>query len=541
MKINLTHLRKVLIGEANRRWLLLLAVLVIATLALAPLFPLRVTPASASPEKFSGERAMGHLPIIAQEAHPSGSPAQAQVRDYLIQQLTDLGLETQVQAIWGVENVIARLYGSQPSGAILLQAHYDSYGGPGAADNGAGVAALLEVARALAAGPGLRNDIIFLFDDSEELPDAFAGTKAFISEHEWMEDVRVAVGMDTAVRGFIAVDDTGSDNGWMVGVLARAYTGGAWTSMSGGGGYDTGPFRDFGIRVLELEDNYPFHQQHTPEDVTAIVNPGSVQQLGEQVLVVMREMGSLDLGTTSGEQETYMYVPLLGLAHYPQAWALPIAILAGLLMLSALGLALWQKAASWRGLGVAALATLVTAAISAIAVNAIWKAAPGVFGWQTKGWPDWPEVIPPHGWLILILTNLAVLALMVVVYRLGRRWSTPASFALFGLVIILLLAVVTALSDPRGAIIFTWPVVIGALAWIGAVLLRRSGKGWAVEAGALLAAIPVLVYLVPLLPAIFMGDGTKSVAITAAVWVLILAVLLPVVDGVVVRGRQRKA
>lgn len=514
---------------------MLLALLLVALISIWRLFPSRVSPAGAPLDTFSGERAMLHLPIIAREAHPSGSPAQVQVRDYLVQQLTDLGLETQVQATWGVENVIARLYGSQPSGAILLQAHYDSYKGPGAADNGAGVAALLEVVRALKAGLPLHNDIIVLFDDSEELPDPFTGTKAFISEHAWMADVRVAVGMDTAVGGFIATDDTGSENGWMVGVLARAYTGGAWTSLSGGGGYDTRPFRENGIRVLELEDNYPFHQQHTPEDVPAIVNPGSVQQLGEQVLAVTREMGSLDLGNTSGEQETYMYVPLLGLAHYPQAWALPLAILAGVLLLSAVGLALWQKATSWRGLGVAALATLVTAGVSALAVNAVWKAAPGILGWQTYRWSDWPEVIPPYGWEILILTNLAALALMGVVYRLARRWSAPVSFSLFGLVIYLLLAVVFALADPRGAIIITWPVLIGAVSWIAALLLRRNGKEWAFDAGALLAAIPTMLYILPLVPATFMGDGTKSVAITAGVWVVMLAIMLPVVDGLIAR------
>ena len=541
MKTTLSTLRNLLTAPANRPWLLLLALLVLITLALAPLFPHRVTPASASLERFSGERAMAHLPIIAREAHPSGSPAQAVVRDYLVEQLSSLGLETEIQHTWGVDNVVARLDGRDPSGAILLQAHYDSYNGPGAADNGAGVAALLEIARALSASPQMGNDVIFLFDDSEELPDAFTGTRAFIAEHPWMAEVRVAIGLDTAVRGFIATVDTGSDNGWLVNVLARAYTGGAWTSLSGGGGYDTKPFRERGIRVLELEDNYPFHQQHTPDDVPAIVNPGSVQQLGEQALSVVREMGDLDLSVTSGEQQTYAYVPLLGLAHYPQSWALPFAILAAVLMLVAVGLALWQRAASWRGLGLAALVTLLCAALAGLLTNAVWGAAPDLFDWPTRAWRDWPEVIPPQGWLILILTNLINLALMVAVYRLVRRWSGRVDFSLVGLLLFGLFAPALAFAAPQGAILVTWPALIGALCWIAAVVLNRQGKAWALDLGALGATLLVIVYILPLLPAVFMGDGTKSVAITAAVWVLILAVLLPVVDGVVVRGRQRIA
>src|SRR4030065_319949 len=146
-------------------------------------------------------------------ARPQGSPAQAAVRDYLVAQLTGLGLEVQVQSEWGVENVVARLNGTQPgSEAILLQAHYDSSRGPGAADNGTGVSALLEIMRALAAGPQPLHDVIAFFDDGEELPDPYTGTKVFVNKHPWMDDVRVAIGMDTAVRGPLSPDVTGTNH-----------------------------------------------------------------------------------------------------------------------------------------------------------------------------------------------------------------------------------------------------------------------------------------------------------------------------------------
>ena len=70
------------------------------------------------------------------------------MRDYLVQQLTSIGLETQVQRTQGIENVLARLRGSDSTGAVLVLSHYDSVPvGPGAADNGSGVAALLETMR----------------------------------------------------------------------------------------------------------------------------------------------------------------------------------------------------------------------------------------------------------------------------------------------------------------------------------------------------------------------------------------------------------
>lgn len=321
----------------------------------------------------------------------------------------------------------------------------------------------------------------------------------------------------------------------MVDVLARAYTSGPWSSLCGGGNYDSGPFRDAGVQVLELEDNYPFHEQHTAEDVPEIVNPGSLQQLGEQVLAVTRVMGDLNLDEPSGEQETYLYAPLIGLFHYPEAWALPLAVVMGILLLAAFGLALWNKAASWRGMGVAALATLVTAGVAGVFTNLVWKAAPDLLDWQTWHWSEWPEVIPPHGWLILGLTNLVGLLLMIFAYRLARRWSSRADFSLLGMLVFGLVAVALAVGIPRAAIYPTWPVLSGAVAWIVGVVLYHQGKRWGLDLGALGAAIPTILYILPLVPGVFMGDGTKSVAITAGVFMIILGVVLPVVDGLVMR------
>ena len=291
------------------------------------------------------------------------------------------------------------------------------------------------------------------------------------------------------------------------------------------------------MRVLELEDNYPFHEMHTKDDVPAIVNPGSVQQLGEQALAVTRELADIDLSNTSGEQQTFMYVPIFGLLHYPQAWAPALAILAGLLTLCALVLALWRKLASWRGLGVALLAMLPTVAVAFAGTKAIWNAAPDVFKWETSGWPEWPEVIPPNGWSILILTNLLVLVWMVVVYRLARRWSERANFSLLGIFFFMIFSVAVALGEPKSAILFTWPVIIGALAWLIAGL--RAGKaaraagenGWLPDLLVLAAAVPFVLYVVPMVPAIFMSDGTLSTGITAVVWAILLAIILPAVDG----------
>ncbi len=525
-----THL-----GSTGRGLILLLILVLVTVPSLTMLFPGKATPASAPAAVFSGERAMAHLPIIAHEPHPVGSPAQVRVRDYLVQELRKAGLETQIQATDGLDNVLARVHGSRPMGAIVILTHYDTIPyTPGAGDNGAAVAALLEVMRALAAGPVPQNDVIALFDDKEEIG-PFSGTRAFIREHPWMKDVRVAISVDGATSGFISTNEVGpQNNGWLVRALARAYTGGAWLSMSGGGTYNSTPFREAGLPVLALESNYPFRQYHTMEDVPAIINPGTVQQMGEQTVAIARELGNLDLSNPWGEQETFFSVPVLGFVHYPQTWSLPLAITTILLWLLALGAALRRRFISWRGIGVAFGTIVLMAVLSVIGVGALQPRLPVIFSWETAQWDEWPEVIPPYAGLAAGALALLVLGLAVVGYIIARRLSRPADFSLIGLLLFAIPAVALAAAEPRAAYTFIWPVLIGSVGWLVSAFGSKPAK-WSLTTGMMLAAIPILVFFAPILPGIVMSDGMKSLNILAGVEAALLAVVLPALDGLLMR------
>ena len=521
----------------SRGLILLLVLLFFATITVSMVFPRRVTRADAPLDKFSAERAMAHLPIIASEPHPEGSAAQARVRDYLIGQLTDMGVEVEVQQKYGLENVVARLQGSDPTGAIVILAHYDTVSNsPGAGDNGSAVCALIEILRALASGPASRNDIIILFDDGEEFPDIFAGTRLFVREHPMMSNVKVAISIDTAVAGPISTNEVGPENGWFVDVLAEAYNGGAWTSFSGGGGYNSTPFRDAGILVLALEDNYPFREKHTAEDLPGIIHPASVQQMGEQTLAIARVLGSRDLTDPWGKQETFFALPLLGLVHYPETWSLPLAVVAGVLLLLAIGLALWRGFATWRGLLLAFGSIIVITLICVAGISLLMPTLPKVFGWQTSLWPDWPEVIPPKGGYVVLGLALFVLALTVLGYCIARRWSGRADFSLAGLVPFIFPAIILSIATPRAAYVFLWSVLIGSMGWITAGFAGRKNIHWSIDLATVLAALPLVLLLLPFLPGVVMSDGMKSLNILAAFETLMLGVILPVVDGLLIKN-----
>jgi acetylornithine deacetylase/succinyl-diaminopimelate desuccinylase-like protein len=164
------------------RWTPLAVLLLVATVMVWLMRPPKLLAADAPASVFAAGRAMRDLAVIAQEPHSIGTPANAAVRDYLVQRCKALGLQVRLQdtslfiasagqlAGARVQNIIARLPGQRPGGkAVLVLAHYDAQPHtPGAGDDGASVAAMLETIRALQTGPALAHDIIWLLTGGEE-------------------------------------------------------------------------------------------------------------------------------------------------------------------------------------------------------------------------------------------------------------------------------------------------------------------------------------------------------------------------------------
>ena len=72
-------------------------ILLVAIIAVSYLVPPAVVPASAPVTEFSAKHAIENLRVIAREPHPTGSIANARVRDYIVEQLKLQRLEPQIQ------------------------------------------------------------------------------------------------------------------------------------------------------------------------------------------------------------------------------------------------------------------------------------------------------------------------------------------------------------------------------------------------------------------------------------------------------------
>ena len=188
---------------------------------------------TTDPGKFSVQKAMAHLAVVAHEKHQLGTLAHDKVRDYLVQTIQQHRLEPEVQrsvsfaalsnrnVIGHVENVLTRIKGTNPDApALLLAAHYDSgRGGPGASDDGSGVAVLLEVMRILSAEAPPPRDVIFLFSDGEEM--GLLGAFAFVEYHPWAK--RIGHFLNFEARGSSGPSvlfETSSPNGGLLDAFA---------------------------------------------------------------------------------------------------------------------------------------------------------------------------------------------------------------------------------------------------------------------------------------------------------------------------------
>ena len=180
--------------------------------------PPALDPASSANE-FDSAKAMAVLEQLVGDgiSHPAGSEQNKIVRQRIVSILESLGYD--VESLVGTQdvpkavaartkltevelcNLIARRNSNreadaaQSEKAIALVAHFDSHpNGPGASDDGVGVAVLLEIARILAAEPEPKRNVVFLFTDGEEF--FLLGAKLFAQNEALLGEIGLVINLE---------------------------------------------------------------------------------------------------------------------------------------------------------------------------------------------------------------------------------------------------------------------------------------------------------------------------------------------------------
>ncbi len=411
-------------------------------------------PASAPADAFSTERALRDIAIIAREPHPIGSPANARVRDYLMGRMAQLGLSPTVQETdalsssldnpqWlagaHVQNLIGVLPGKDPKApALVLMSHYDSVpGSPGAADDATGVAATLEVIRALKARGTPARDVIVLITDGEEW--GLSGAEAYFGQHPLAKHTGLIINMEARGGGGRAnMFETGADNGELIdrfksnakGPVSSALAVFLYEKMPNDTDFSV-PKR-MGLSGLNFAFIGRHFDYHSPTSTLANLDPGSVQSMGAQVLAAASDL-AFD-PRLPGKAPSAVYSQTFGdhvLAYPPVMGWLVLLLCGGLLVLAGWRSRRAGERLRWQdGLKGAAI-VLATTLLAALLLHVARRGTGAGFGFLEQrqllaNWPVWEAAVFIIGLAVTLIGPLLAAATAT------RRWSLPLLCVLVG-------------------------------------------------------------------------------------------------------------
>ena len=337
-------------------------------------------PATAPANQFSAARALqaerdtigGTIP------HPSGSPANQAVRDRIVARMQSYGYAVRTEKRFAcsahplcaeVENIIATRPGDKAGRPVILTVHYDSVpAGPGASDDGIGVASALEIAR-IVRTERFANPIEFLIDDGEEL--GLLGAEAFVAGRP---EVGAVVNLEArGTSGPSYLFETGSNNRGYLPQVARALPMPITTSLFASI-YDRLPndtdltvFKREGLAGVNFAPVGNVHAYHTPNDNIDHVDLRTLQHKGDNALAALRTLGNLDL--RHRRPGNAVWFDLLGffVITWPESWTIVFAVVAWLIAI--LGATL-REGRRETLIGVALfIASIVLAALIGIAIG----------------------------------------------------------------------------------------------------------------------------------------------------------------------------
>uniref|UniRef100_A0A2M4BDD8 FXNA-like protease n=1 Tax=Anopheles marajoara TaxID=58244 RepID=A0A2M4BDD8_9DIPT len=291
---------------------------------------LTVADLESSPNTFIAERAWSSLKSLNDIGpKPVGSQAnEVMAHEFLLKELQSITatkhpnqqLEIDQQTVTGVfnislldqsmtsmyrnvQNVVVRLAGKGVQ-SLLVNCHFDSVASsPGASDDGASCAVMLEVLRVLSrSSERNRHTITFLFNGAEET--MFQAGHGFITQHAWAADVRAFLNLESSGSGGKEIlFQAGPQHPWLIEAYARsirhpyAHAFGEEIFQLGLIPSDTDfrMFRDYGevpgMDFAHIANGYRYHTRYDSMDFLSL---NVLQRTGDNILQLTRELANGD-------------------------------------------------------------------------------------------------------------------------------------------------------------------------------------------------------------------------------------------------------
>ncbi|KAI8922547.1 hypothetical protein DFJ77DRAFT_447028 [Powellomyces hirtus] len=242
----------------------------------------------------------------------------------------DLMGQALIKTYTNITNIVARLScGPECDGnAILLNSHFDStIVSPGASDDGAGVAVMLELIRILSQRKEkMKNAVIFLWNGAEEtLQDA---SHAFITQHKYRDTIRGVINLEAMGQGGKEILFQANSKE-MISAYSRVPN--PHGSVLSNDIFRTGlvmsdtDFRQFvdhgGLVGLDMAFYTNSYLYHTMLDVEDTIEKGSLQNFGENAMAMLDYLlYESDLAVID-RNDDLVFFDLLGVWFFHYTWA----------------------------------------------------------------------------------------------------------------------------------------------------------------------------------------------------------------------------
>jgi hypothetical protein len=383
----------------------------------ACLAPSDVVAAEAPASEFSAPRALAALRAAfgdPAQPHPVGTPAHDAIPYRFVAALSALGLQPHrdsyvscapTETCARVTDVIAEIPGRDDAAPIVATAHYDSVPiSPGVSDDGAGCAALLEIAAALRAAPPLHRRVVLVFADGEEI--GLLGARAFAAHDPIARRAYTVVNLEArGTTGPSLMFQTSHDNGRLVRALVTAphpVASSVFPTFYEQLPNDT----DLSVylRAGAAGINFAFIGDvtfyHSARDDLAELDPRTLQHQGESALATIRALAD-DADEEPGATLVYFDVGGAVIARWPVAATDAAAIvLLALVALAIRAVPRPRASAGWWRAGAHAAATIVAPLVIGLAIAVAAHLV-----------DSWPWVAHPIPYLAAVmLATLAVVA-----------------------------------------------------------------------------------------------------------------------------------
>jgi hypothetical protein len=381
---------------------------------------------------------------------------------------------------------------------------------------------LLETGRALQAGPPLRNDVVFVFTDGEEL--GMAGARAFVGGHPWAKEAGIVVNFEArGSTGPSTLFETINGDRWPVDQFDRVEHANGSSLLPAiyrlmPNDTDLSAFKSTRVPGLNFAFAEKWSNYHSPRDSVEAIDPRSIQHHGEYALALANRFGNLDLNVVPSGNATFFNFAGWMVA-YPEARAPFITGIAVLFLVAGIFAGFRKKLLTVRGLLASFIVTAVSAAAAGFLITLLLRVADGYIRQSAAFFES-----ESYGAGVVLLA----LAVAGFCYSVLSNRTSFANVHYGALMCWALLGATTTILMPGASYVFTWSLIAGvAMSYFlfskGGI---REGSGrWLAVAG--VASVPILLLVTPIVQQILIASARRFGFIAAALTALGMGLLLP--------------